>query len=130
MANPNIVNVTSIYGELMGEALTTNLSTVIMTAEADVLLKVNSITVANWHASNDTAVTVSINKIAFTPAGIAASQDNAAVFDLCQALIVPATDQLQVLEQSIYLMTGDSIFAGATVATADILVSYEVINDA
>ena len=130
MANTNIVSVTSIYGESMGEALSTNLSTVIMTANANVLLKVNSITVANWHASNATAVTVSISKAAFTPAGIGASEDNAAVFDLCQALSVPATDQLQVLEQPIYLMETDAIHAGATNATADIIVSYEVINDA
>ena len=130
MANPNIVNVTSIYGETMGEALSTTLNTTIITVEDDVILKVNLITCANWHASNDSAVTVSVNKAAFTPAGIGAAQDNAAVFDLCKALIVPATDQLVVLPAPIYLMEGDEIVAGATVATIDILISYEVINDA
>ena len=130
MANPNIVSVTSIYGESMGEALTTNLSTVIFAVEANALLKINSITVANFHASTATAVTVSVNKNGFTSAGIGSAEDNAAVFDLCQALSVPATDQLQVLEQPIYLMETDAIHAGATNATADIIVSYEVINDA
>ena len=130
MANPNIVSVSSIYGESMGEALTTDVNVVIITAAADVLLKINSITCANWHATTSSAVTVSVDKIAFTPAGISAAQDNAAVFDLCQATVVPATDTLQVLDFPFYLMTGDSIHAGATAATVDILISYEVINDA
>ena len=130
MANPNIVNVTSIYGESMGEALTTTLSTVIFAVEANALLKINSITCANWHASTASAVTVSVQKNGYTSAGIGSAEDNAAVFDLCQALSVPATDQLQVIDSPIYLMEEDELHAGATAATVDIFVSYEVINDA
>ena len=37
MANPNIVNVTSIYGESIAQAMTTTLTTVIKTVSADVI---------------------------------------------------------------------------------------------
>ena len=51
MANPNIVAVTSIKGESIGEALTTTLTTDIMTVASDKLVKINYIQVANDHAS-------------------------------------------------------------------------------
>ena len=41
MANPNIVNVTSIYGESLGEALSTTLDTAIITVASNKLLKIN-----------------------------------------------------------------------------------------
>ena len=43
MANPNIVSVSSIYGESIGEALTTTVTTDIMTVAADKLVKINYI---------------------------------------------------------------------------------------
>ena len=50
MANPNIVNVTSIFGESLAQAMTAKLTTVIMTVSTDVVLKVNSISATNTHA--------------------------------------------------------------------------------
>ena len=82
MANPNIANVTSIHGESIGEALTTTVTTDIMTVAADKLVKINSIIITNTHATNATAVTVSIVKAGFTSAGIGASEDNAGTFAL------------------------------------------------
>ena len=43
MANPNIVNVTSIYGESLGQALTTSVDAVVMTVASNKLLKINYI---------------------------------------------------------------------------------------
>ena len=43
MANPNIVSVTSIYGESIGEALTTTTTTAIMTVATHALVKINFI---------------------------------------------------------------------------------------
>ena len=57
MANPNIVNVATINGGNGAWALTTTLTTVLLTAGADVIVKINSIIVTNIHASN--AATVS-----------------------------------------------------------------------
>ena len=130
MANPNIVAVTSIKGESIGEALTTTLDTAVMTVASDKLVKINYIQVCNDAASAGTVVTVAINKAGFTSDGIGSGEDNAAVFLLCATMDLPADDTLVVVDKPIYLMEGDTLDAGASVATADIFVSYEVIDDA
>ena len=130
MANPNIVAVSSIYGESIGEALTTDATVVIMTVAADKLVKINYISVANDHASTDTVVTGAIVKAGFTSDGIGSGEDNAATIYLASTLDLPADDVLVVLDKPIYLMEGDVLEGGANPATADIFISYEVIDDA
>ena len=130
MANPNIVSVTSIYGESIGEALTTTVTTDIMTVASNKLLKINYIQVANDHASTPVVVTVAIVKAGFTSDGIGSGEDNAATIYLASTITLPADDVLVVLDKPIYLMEGDTLDAGASAATADIFVSYEVIDDA
>ena len=130
MANPNIVNVSSIYGERIGQALTTTLSAVVMTVSTHALVKINYIQVANDHATTAVAVTVAITKADFTSAGVGGSDDNAAIIYLASTVNLPADDILVVLDKPIYLMEGDVLEAGANPATADIFISYEVIDDA
>ena len=130
MANPNIVSVTSIYGESIGEALTTTVGTDIMTVSIHNLVKINSIIVTNTHATNAVAVTVKIVKAGFTSAGIGAAEDNAALFLIASTMNLHADDSLVLVDKPIYLMEGDVLEGGASVATADIFISYEVINDA
>ena len=130
MANPNIVSVSSIYGESIGEALTTTVGTDIMTVSSDKLVKINYISVTNDHASTPVVVTVSITKAGFTSDGIGSGEDNAAVFLLAATMDLPADDTLVVVDKPIYLMEGDVLEAGANPATADIFISYEVIDDA
>jgi len=130
MANPNIVNVASIYGESIGEALTTTLDTDIMTVASSALVKINFISVTNTHATTAVDVTVKVVKAGFTSAGIGASEDNAGTFALASTVNLPADDVLIVVDRPVYLMEGDVLEGGASVATADIFISYEVINDA
>jgi len=131
MANPNIVSVTSIYGESIGKALaSTDVTTVMLTVATNKLLKINYISVTNTHASVATDVSVSITKAAFTSAGVADGDDEAGVHFLASTVNVPADDVLIVLDKPIYLMEDDNIEAGANPATADIFISYEVIDDA
>ena len=130
MANPNIVSVTSIYGESIGEALTTTTTTAIMTVASSALVKINYITIANDDSSTAVACTVCIDKADFTSAGIGSAEDNAALIMLASTVDCPADDVLVVIDKPIYLMEGDVLEAGANPATADIFVSYEVINDA
>ena len=130
MANPNIVSVSSIYGESIGEALTTTVTTDIMTVASNKLVKINYIQVANDHASTPITVTVAIVKAGFTSDGIGSGEDNAAVFLLCGTMDLPADDTLVVLDKPIYLMEGDVLEGGSSAATADIFISYEVIDDA
>ena len=130
MANPNIVAVSSIKGESIGEALTTTLTTVIMTVASDKLVKINYIQVANDHATAATNVTVAINKQDFTSDGIQSDEDSAAVIFLASTVSCPADDVLVIIDKPIYLMETDILEAGANPATADIFISYEVIDDA
>ena len=130
MANPNIVSVSSIYGESIGEALTTTLTTDIMTVASNKLVKINYIQVANDHASTAIDVTVAIVKAGFTSAGIGSGEDNAATIYLASTVRCPADDILVVVDKPIYLMEGDVLEGGASAATADIFISYEVIDDA
>ena len=130
MANPNIVNVTSIYGESIAQAMTTTLDAVIMTVSSDVVLKVNSITATNTHASNATAFSLSVTKAAFTSAGVADGDDNAGTFSIASTINIPSDDLLVVLDKPFYLMEGDVLKGGANPATCDLFISYEVINDA
>ena len=130
MANPNIVAVTSIYGESIGEALTTTVTTDIMTVASNKLLKINYISVTNDAASALTVVTVAIVKAGFTSDGIGSGEDNAATIYLASTITLPADDVLVVLDKPIYLMEGDVLEGGANPATADIFISYEVIDDA
>ena len=129
MANPNIVSVSSIYGQSMGEALTTTITTNVMTCQSNKILKINYIGVANTHATNATDVTVAVTKIDFTSGGIGTSEEHAGTFKLASTVTLSADDALVVLDKPIYLMEGDQLEAGAT-SQADIFVSFEVIDDA
>ena len=101
-----------------------------MTVATDKLVKINSIIVTNTHATNATAVTVGIRKAGFTSAGIGAAEDNAALFLIASTMNLPADDSLVLVDKPIYLMETDILEGGANPATADIFISYEVINAA
>ena len=62
MANPNLVAVTSIYGNSINGALTTTTTTDLLTCASDKLLKVNSIIIANIDGTNSATVTMGIIK--------------------------------------------------------------------
>ena len=51
MANPNIVSVSSIYGGNYGWALSNTLTATLLTVDAEKLLKINRIVVANVDGS-------------------------------------------------------------------------------
>ena len=130
MANPNIVSVSSIYGESIGEALTTTVTTDIMTVASNKLVKINFISVTNTHASTAVDVTVKIVKAGFTSGGIGSGEDNAGTFALASTVNLPADDVFVVLNNPIYMMSGDILEGGANPNTADIFISYEVISTA
>ena len=125
MANPNIVNVTSIYGKVDGHALTTDAISAsgsnVITCGADQLYKINSIIVSNVDGTNTATIDVAVNL---------ASDSR---FYIAKSVNVPAATTLVVIgkDSPIYLEEGDELEARATVASdAELIVSYEIINDA
>ena len=62
MANPNLVNVTSIYANSINGALDTTLTTDLLTCAADKVIKVNTIIIANIDGTNAATVTMGVIK--------------------------------------------------------------------
>ena len=124
MANPNIVNVTAIYGNNSTTALsTTNATAIINNAAASgKVYKVNSIVVANVDGSTAADVTVNIY-----------SQDDlgGTAYAIASTISVPADASLIVTDKttSFYLKEDQSV--GAVAGTANDLVvtaSWEELN--
>jgi len=121
MANPNLVNVTSITGESVQHALTTTLTDEILIAASDTLVKVNSIIIANIDGSSAVDVSVFITKSGGSPIAIAST------------IAVPADSTLTVIDKNtaLYLEEGDNLEGGASAAgDAVMTVNYEILNDA
>ena len=124
MSNPNIVNVTSIYGKTAYVALSSTNATAVVSnaASSGKVFKVNTIIVSNVDGTN--AADISINLY---------SQDDigGTAYAIAKTISVPADASLVVLDKSsaIYLEEDKSI--GATAGAADDLVvicSYEEIS--
>lgn len=124
MANPNIVNITSIYGKTSYVALSTTNATVVVSnaASSGKVYKINAIIVSNVDGTN--AADISINLY---------SQDDigGTAYAIAKTISVPADASLVVLDKSsaIYLEEDKSI--GATAGAADdlaVICSYEEIS--
>jgi len=125
MANPNLVNVTSIYGKVDGHALTTDAisasGSAVIVCGADQLYKINSIIVANVDGTNSVDIDVAV------------SLSGDARFYLAKTVALPADSTLVVVgkDSPIYLEEGDELEARASAASdAELVVSYEILNDA
>ena len=130
MANPNIVSVSSIVGGNGAWALTNTVTTTLLTATADVIVKINSIIVTNIHASNAATVSVGIYGIGNNVAGATAT-GGLADCRIANLMNVPQGDSLVLVDKPIYMMEGDILKGGAsTASTLELFASYEVINDA
>jgi len=124
MANPNIVNVTSITGQTTYAALTTTLTTVLLanSAASGKVFKINSIMVANVDGTNNADVTLDIN----TSAGGSGTS-----YALASTISVPADATLKVIDgdSSFYLLEDKSILGGASAnGDLEIVISYEEIS--
>jgi hypothetical protein len=119
MANPNILNVTAIYGKTAGLAVTTAATDIVDNAAASgKIFKVNSLTVANI---NTTAATVTVDVY----------KNQTTAFEIAHVITVPANATLVIIsrETPIYLEENDSIRLTASVNSyLEGVVSYEEIS--
>src|SRR5210317_1636010 len=121
MANPNIVNVTSILGKSLQAALTTTLTTQILAnaGSSGEVYKINSIIVANIDGTNSADASVFITKSGGSPIAIAST------------IAVPADSTLVAVDKNtaLYLEEGDNIEAGAS-ADSDLVITinYEELS--
>lgn len=124
MANPNIVNVTAIYGKTAVVDLTTTNATAVVSnaASSGKVFKINSLVVSNVDGTNNADITISLY-----------SQDDigGTATQICSTVVVPADASLVVIDKTtgIYLEEDKSI--GATASTANdlkVVCSYEEIS--
>ena len=128
MAQPNIVNVASIYGQSVGGTLTTSF-TAFITVTVEYVVKVNSITVANIDGTNAATCDVKLVKQNATPVGIT-NYDISDTIYLAKTVNVPADDILVVTDKPFYMMETDALSALASAnSDLDILISFEAILD-
>ena len=124
MANPNIVNVTSIYGNTTYVALSTTSTTTLLSnaASSGLVYKVDNIVVSNVNGSTAANVTVSVNS---------AAAGGGTAYRLAYQISVPAGASLIVTDKStaFYLMENQSVVITAGTANyLEAVLSYESIN--
>ena len=131
MANPNIVAVTDIKGGNYGWNLSATATTTLLTVDADKILKINRITVANVDGTNAADVDLYIDGMGTAAAnGLTPTGADATVY-LAKTISVPADSSLVISDTPIYLMEGDILKGGASaVSDLDLFISYEVLDDA
>ena len=119
MAQPNIVSVSSIYGTTYVAVLTTTLTTTLVTAASDKILKINLIRCTNI-TDSDATVTFDI-EVSGTHKMLA------------NEITVPANSVVDIIDKnsSVYLQETDLIRGGASSGSAiDCVISYEIMDDA
>lgn len=117
MANPNIVNVTSILGKTDTFALTTSNANLV-TATANTVFKINSILITNIDGTSAADVDVYY-------------YDGSNTRAIASTISVPADAALNLIDKnsSFYLMEDKSIVGGASAnGDLEIIISYEIIN--
>lgn len=120
MANPNIVNVTTIQGKTVGAAVTTTATALVSnSASSGKVFKVNVLSIANIDGTNNATVNVDVFK------------NQATAYRLAQVITVPAGATLVILSKdtAIYLEENDSIRVTASAnSRLEALCSYEEIS--
>ena len=130
MANPNLINVSSVLAANAGFNLTATATATLITVSADKLVKINRVTVANVDGTNSATFDLFVDGMGTGSTGGATTGADATVY-LAKTVAVPADTTLVVLDTPIYLMEGDILKGGASAASdLDLFVSYEVLDDA
>ena len=129
MANPNIVSVATILGGNAGWNLSATATDTLMTVAADVVVKLNRVTVANVDGTNAADVSLFVDGMGSGTTGVTTTGADATVY-LAKTVSVPADATLVLVDTPIYLMEGDILKGGASASgDLDLFISYEVIND-
>ena len=119
MANPNIVNVTSILGKTAVLNVTTVATDIVSNAAASGnILKINNLIIANVDGTNSATITASVYR-------------STVEYPLAFTITVPADATLIIISKdtAVYLEEGDSIRLTAS-ANGDLsaVCSYEIIT--
>jgi hypothetical protein len=131
MANPNIVNVTSILGTTTYYTPSGTSAVVLLpnAAASGTVFKINQIVASNVDGTNAVNATVSIYTNGAVAQGSAPSSGTA--YPIISTVSVPANASLIVVDKTtaIYLMEGTSItVTSGTASKITYSISYEIIS--
>jgi len=130
MANPNLINVTSVLGANAGFNLTNTATATLITVASDKLVKINRISCANVDGTNAADVDLFVDGMGSGSTGVTTTGADATVY-LAKTVTVPADTTLVLLDTPIYLMEGDVLKGGASAnSDLDLFVSFEILDDA
>ena len=130
MANPNLINVSSVVGGNAGFNQTNTATATLITVDADKICKINRISCANVDGTNAADVDLFVDGLGSGASGVTTTGADATVY-LAKTVTVPADTTLVLLDTPIYLMEGDVLKGGASAnSDLDLFVSYEVLDDA
>ena len=130
MANPNLINVSSVLGANAGFNLTSTATATLITVASDKLVKINRITCANVDGTNAATLDLFVDGMGSGSTGVTTTGTDATVY-LAKTVSVPADSTLVVLDTPIYLMEGDVLKGGANAASdLDLFVSFDIMDDA
>ena len=117
MANPNIVNVTTITGKTAVQAVGTSATAIVTnSASSGKVLKVNALYVSNVDGTNAASVSIDIFR-------------SSTAYHVAKTVSIPADATLDILSKSIYLEEGDSLRLTASVdSDLEAVCSYEEIS--
>lgn len=118
MANPNILNVASIFGKIAGQAvLATPSAAIIPAISTGHIGKVNALYVSNVDGTNSAELDVYVN-------------DGTNDWNIASTITVPADATIDVLSKSIYLEETWSLWVKASVdGDLEAVASWEDITD-
>ena len=118
MANPNLINVSSVLGANAGFNLTNTATATLITVASDKLVKINRITCANVDGTNSATVTVT-------------HYDGSNDRHIAKGITVPAGATVVLIDKNsfLYLEENHSIRGGASAASdLEILICYEELS--
>jgi hypothetical protein len=117
MANPNIVNVTAIYGTTYVQAVGVSATAIVTNAAASgTVIKLDALYVGNIDTSASYKITVDLYR-------------SSTAYNILYQISIPAGAGLDVLSKSIYLQEGDSLRLTAdTASKLQAVASGEVIS--
>ena len=110
MANPNLINVSSVLGANAGFNLTNTATATLITVAADKLVKINRISCANVDGTNSADVDLFVDGMGTGSTGVTTTGADATVY-LAKTVTVPADTTLVLLDTPIYLMEGDILLS-------------------
>jgi hypothetical protein len=117
MANPNIVNVTAIYGTTYVQAVGTSATAIVSNAGGSgTVIKLDALYIGNIDTAASYKITVDLYR-------------SSTAYNILYQISIPAGAGLDVLSKSIYLQEGDSLRLTAdTVSKLQAVASGEVIS--